>query len=76
MVFNKQWLKKQAYGENYWETDNFPSFLKWYANSIRKDAISSVTVSDIIDIVEKPWKKFYRKQYYNYIKGVYEDALT
>ena len=65
--------EKQAWSTDYWENDNFPMFLRWYARTDRKDAIHTLGINDIIDIVEKPWLKPYRKAYETYLKLIYND---
>ena len=64
---------QEAWSTDYWTGDNFTSFLRWYARTDRKDAIHPFGVNDIIDIVERPWKKPYREAFETYLKEIYDD---
>ena len=70
---NEEWYIKQAYKDNYWEHDNFADFLRWYAKTDRKNAVHSLDVNNIIDIVEKPWKTHLRDLYYIYLRETYDE---
>ena len=70
---DEMWYIKQAYKDNYWEHDNFADFLRWYVDPDRKNAILPLDISDVIDIVEKPWKTHLRDQYYIYLRNTYDE---
>jgi hypothetical protein len=74
---DEQWYTKQAYGENYWEGDDFADFLRWYVKKnytgIALNVDMKYLIKDIISIVEKPYKSFIREEYYNYIKEKYDE---
>tara|TARA_R110000824_G_scaffold274416_3_gene463115 strand:- start:344 stop:568 length:225 start_codon:yes stop_codon:yes gene_type:complete len=72
---NEQWYMKQAYGEKYWEADDFTDFLRWYAKQETNEGVDMEYIIDnIIDIVEKPYKSFIRKEYYRYLREKYDES--
>ena len=72
---NEQWYMKQAYGEKYWEADAFADFLRWYVKKeLNTEDDLHYLIDNVIDIVEKPWKVFYREDYRKYLEEKYDES--
>ncbi len=66
-------LWKKAMSEDYWVNDNFSGFIRYYANNTLLGVGRTQLVEELADLIEKPYKDHYRREYYRFLIKTYGD---
>lgn len=62
---------KRAMSEDYWVNDNFSGFIRYYANNTLLGVGRTQLVEELADLIEKPYKDHYRREYYRFLIKTY-----